>query len=196
MIDEKFILISTLLFLLGGLEYLINTIKGKTKPNKVTWFLWTLAPLTAFFGQISQGVGLASLVAFSTGFMPLLIFIASFLNKQSEWKITRFDMICGALSITGLLLWMMTQVGNIAIIFGILADGLAALPTIVKSYKYPETESANIYGLSALNGFVTLLALKTWTFAYYGFPFYMFLSSLILYLLVQFKLGKQLKRIF
>jgi len=53
-----------------------------------------------------------------------------------------FDLICGILSLVGLVLWMITKVGNVAIFFSIVADGLAAVPTLVKAYKYPDTEIA------------------------------------------------------
>src|SRR5918992_4551489 len=32
-------------FALGALSYLIDTLKGKVQPNKVSWFVWALAPL-------------------------------------------------------------------------------------------------------------------------------------------------------
>lgn len=190
MIDERFVFLGIVFSIVGCLDYLINTLKGKTKPNKVTWFLWAFAPLIAFAAQIQEGVGLSAWMTFIVGFCPLLIFLASFINKQSDWQLSRFDLACGGLSVIGLVLWFLTKEGNIAIIFSVLADALASLPTIVKSYQYPETESSTTYLLSGLNGFITLLTLKTWTFAYYGFPLYIFLDCLVIYLLVQFKLGK------
>lgn len=190
MIDERFIYLGVALNIIGGLGYLIDTLKGKTKPNKVTWFFWALAPLIAFAAQIQQGVGLSAWMTFSVGFSPLLIFVASFINKNSEWKITRFDIICGALSLCGLILWSLTRVGNVAIIFSILADLLAAIPTFVKAVKAPETESSLIYLLSGINGAIALLTLQTWTFEYHGFPLYILLFNVVFYPLIQFKLGR------
>lgn len=75
------------------------------------------------------------------GFTPLCIFIASFFNKKSYWKITKFDLLCGLFSIFGLVLWYITKEGNIAILFAIFSDLSAGIPTLVKSFKYPETEN-------------------------------------------------------
>lgn len=110
-----------------------------------------------------------------------MIFLASFVNKKSEWKLTRFDLTCGTLSLLGLALWLITKEGNVAIFFSIVADGLAAVPTIVKAYRYPETEIGWVW-----------LTVVDWTFAHYGFPLYIILVNLIIYMLVQFKLGKRL----
>lgn len=174
---------------LGTLKYFIETIQGKVKPNRITFLLWTLAPLIAFAAEIKQGVGIQSLITFSVGFSPLLILIASFLNKKSVWKLSYFDFICGFLSLMGLALWYITRVGNLAITFSILADGLAALPTIIKTYYYPETENGWLYFATTISVVLTLLTIKTWNFAHWGFPFYLLIANLIIFFLAQSKIG-------
>ena len=124
----------------------------------------------------------------------IFCFQVTFLNKKSIWKITKFDIICGALSIMGLILWMITKVGNIAIIFGILADGLASLPTIKKSYHYPETENIWGYFTSTIFSIIILLTIKNWNFASYAFPIYMLLDCLILTVLIKFDFKRLLKK--
>lgn len=191
MIDEKFIFVAVALNLAGGLSYLIATLKGEAKPNKVSWFFWGLAPMIAFAAQVKQGVGLSSLMTFAVGFSPVIIFFASFLNKKAEWKITKFDLICGALSLLGLILWAYTRVGNIAILFAILADLLAGIPTIVKAYKAPETENYQAYLFAGIAAIITLLTIKQWDFAHYSFAIYIFFFNLITFPLIKFKLGQK-----
>lgn len=185
MLNENFVLLGFSIQALGSLKYVIETLKGKVKPNRVTFFLWALAPLIAFTAQINQGVGIQSLLTFSVGFFPLLIFIASFTNKKAEWKLGKFDFICGALSLIGLSLWYITRQGNIAIAFAIFADGLAALPTIVKTYHYPETENGWLYLTGVIYALLTLLTIRNWGFAYYSFPFYILIVDLIIFVLAQ-----------
>ena len=62
MVDQIFAFVGALLIFIGSLQYLIRTIQGKIQPNKVSWFLWSLAPLVAVAAEIQQGVGLASLM--------------------------------------------------------------------------------------------------------------------------------------
>src|SRR6266481_6564845 len=142
MINQNFVILGAIIAAIGSLSYLIDTVKGKVKPNRVSFLLWSLAPLIAFVAELKQGVGLQSLMTFEVGFLPLTIFIASFFNKNAKWKLTRFDLTCGVLSLIALILWYITTSGNVSIVFSILADGLAALPTIVKSFNFPETESS------------------------------------------------------
>jgi len=193
MLHSNFVIVGALIGAAGSVVYLIDTVKGKVKPNRVSFLLWSIAPLIAFFAQIKQGVGLEALMTFSTGFLPLTVFIASFVNKQAEWKLTSFDLICGILSLLGLVLWMITKVGNVAIFFSIVADGLAAVPTIVKAYKYPDTEMAWPWIATVFGVVLTLLTLSTFTFANSGFILYILVVNTVIYTLVQFRVGEKLQ---
>jgi len=193
MLDQNFVILGTLVGSVGSIGYIIDTIKGNAKPNRVSFLLWAIAPMIAFAAELKQGVGITALMTFSQGFFPILILLASFVNKRAVWKITKFDVICGCLSVLGLVLWLITKVGNLAIIFSILADGLAAIPTIVKSYKDPDSEVAWPWLATGIGSFITLLTVKEWTFANYGFILYIMLMCVTIFSLVQFRIGKKIK---
>jgi len=188
-LPKQFVFIGIALNFGGSIDYFFSTLKGRVKPNKVTWFLWSLAPLIAFFSQLSQGVGAEAWMTFSVGAIPLFIFIASFFNQKSYWKLKSFDLFCGGLSLLGLFLWQLTRVGNIALLFSIMADFLAGLPTMVKAFYYPETEKPLPYLTAALNGFITLLTIESWKIENYAFSLYIAVAMSILYILIQFKIG-------
>jgi len=196
MIDERFVILGSVIAAIGGLSYLIDTVKGKVKPNKVSFLMWALAPLIAFAAEVKEGIGLLALTTFVAGFEPLLIFIASFFNKGAKWKLNTFDLVCGSLSIVGLIFWQITKSGNIAIIFSIVADGLASLPTIIKSFNHPETESGWPYFTSVISATIALFVVKDSSLASIGFPVYLLIVCLIIFLLVQFKIGKLVKTAF
>lgn len=196
MINQNFVILGAIIAAIGSFSYLTDTLKGKIKPNRVSFLLWSLAPLIAFVAETKQGVGLQSLMTFVVGFLPLTIFIASFVNQKAVWKLTRFDLSCGALSLIGLLFWYLTKSGNVAISFSILADGLAALPTVVKAFNFPETENGWPFFTSSISAAITLLTIKVWDLANAGFPMYILIITLVISALVQFKLGKVLHAYF
>ncbi len=194
MLNENFVYLGSAITFIGGFSYFLDTIKGKIQPNRVSWFLWALAPLIAFFAQIQQGVGIQSLLTLTFGLIPAMVFVGSFFNKKSFWKIEKIDIICGILSLLGLLLWYFTQVGNIAIFFSILADGLASLPTLVKAYNEPETENSHVFFANAVSAIIVLFTIKIWNFQNYGFPLYMLLMMGAIALCIQAKVGRIVKR--
>jgi len=193
MIHPNFIYLGMFLQFAGGMSYLIDTVKATVKPNRVTWFMWILAPALAFFAQLQQGVGVEAWSTFIVWFVPLLIFIASFVNKKAEWKIQKLDIICGILSFIGLLLWMITKVGNIAIMFAIMADLLACIPTFVKSWYEPETENDSVFIFGSINSILSLLVITNWNFENYAFMAYLLFANGLLALLIRFKIGKHFK---
>lgn len=192
MINQYFVIIGVILTFIGSLSYILDTITGKVQPNKVTWLFWSFAPFVAFVAEIKQGVGLTSLLTFTVGIIPLLIFFISFINKKSHWKLGLFDLICASLSFCGILLWYLSKAPNIAILFSILADASAGLPTIVKAFYAPETESYLIYFLGMISAVITLLTIKSWTLAQYGFPLYIGILDLSLVVLIRYKFGNYL----
>lgn len=190
MINEKFVLFGAFLNIIGSGTYAWNTLQGRTKPNRVTWFLWALAPLIAFAAQLGEGVVWQALMTFMVGFGPLLIFIASFMNKKAFWDITKLDVACGIISIFALVLWFATGTGTVAIVFSILADLIAGIPTLIKAFNQPETEHHSVFRNGALSAAITLLTLKTWTVASAAFAMYIFVICAVLYVLIRFKIGK------
>ena len=163
--------------LFGNFFYIKETLWGKTKPNRVSWFMWSLGSLIASAAAFSAGVGWATLPVFVSGLGPFLVFIASFANKNSYWKLEKFDYLCGFFSILALILWAITKEPAAAIIFAIVGDVFACLPTIVKAWKRPETESGITHIASLFNALTSFTAIKAWGFTSYAFPVYLVLGN-------------------
>ena len=177
---QYLVLVGAALNLSGTYVYIRGTIKGTTRPNRVTYLLWSIAPFIATGAALSSGVRWAVVPVFATGFGPLLVFISSFVNKNSYWKLGRYDYICGAFSVLALILWGLTSQPMIAIIFAIISDAFAALPTLKKSWTNPETESGSAYILAMIATVTTYAAVTSWTFSEYGFATYIiFMDGLI-----------------
>lgn len=174
------VLLGAAVSLLGCLSYVRETLRGKTRPNRVSWLMWSVAPLIATAAGLASGVTWAVVPVFMSGFGPLLIFISSFSNRSSYWKLETFDYLCGAFSALALILWFVTRDPNVAIVFAILSDAVAAVPTLKKAWSHPGTETYGPYvgGLfSVCTGF---LAMESLTFATLAFPLYLLCANLAL----------------
>lgn len=189
MLSENFIYFASLLNVIGTGSYVVQTLRGNTRPNRVSWLLWSVAPLIAAAAQFREGVGLITLSTFMNGFMPLLILIASFINRKAYWKASTFDYFCGSISVLALILWLVTGEGLLAIGLSILADLMAAIPTLRKSYSEPESEHPTAFLFSAIASGITLLTIDEWRIENYSFATYILLICVILYSLIRFKLG-------
>lgn len=136
---------SVISFFLGTLAYVRDTIRGRSKPNRMTFLIWALGPFIAVAAGSAAGGGWVLLITFVSGFGPLCILLASYLNKEAYWKLGVLDYACGVLALLALLLWSITNDPIIAIILAIVADALALYPTLLKAWSYPETETGVAY---------------------------------------------------
>ncbi|MFA5715500.1 MAG: hypothetical protein WC998_07160 [Candidatus Paceibacterota bacterium] len=173
----------------GTIFYIKETLSGDTKPNKVTWLMWSMAPIIATFAAVSDGVGWSVLPVFMAGFGPLLVFISSFVNKNSYWKLEIFDYVCCFLSALALVFWFITKEPAITIIFAIASDGFAAVPTLIKSWKSPKTETGYAYIAGILAALTSFVAITTWNFSSYAFPLYLiFINTCLIFSVYKNKL--------
>lgn len=191
MLPEQLIYLGIIINSLGGLSYFWLTLKGKVQPNKVTWGLWGTIPLIAFAAELSEKVGIQSLLTLGISLIPLLIFFASFVNKKAYWKISKLDLVCGGLAILGVVLWLITKSGNTAILFSLVADILAGFPTVIKAFKQPETENYLAFTGGSIFGAITLLTIKNWNFATYAFPAEVFILNGLVAFFIFSRVGKR-----
>ncbi len=180
---QYLVFVGAFIHLLGISDYIKDTVKGKTKPNRITWLLWAIAPLIGAFASITNGFSLALIPVFSVGLATLLVFIASFSNKNAYWELKKFDYICGLFAILALLLWTITNNPINAIVLAIFSDIFAGIPTLIKIWKSPKTETLSPYITGVIGSITALFAIKLWAFNEIAFPIYLIIIQ-TLYLTV------------
>ena len=68
---QYLVLVGAIVNIIGAFSYIKNTLRGLTKPNKITWLMWTIAPIIATVAALSKGVGWIVLPVFMAGLVPL-----------------------------------------------------------------------------------------------------------------------------
>ena len=177
MIDPRFAIAGAVLPLLGNLRHAQATLSGRTRPNRVSWALWALLPLIAFAAELSAGVGLASLVTLSLGLGPLLVLAASLGRRAGFAALERWDIWCAACALLAVVVWALSGRGYLAVGASVLGDAFAALPTIRKAYRAPQSESASAFIASSLGSLLTLFTLRRWTVDSAAFPAWVVLGG-------------------
>jgi hypothetical protein len=189
------IIIALCLAVSGAYAYIRDTLTGKTKPNRVSWALWALAPLVAVY--IGHGEGADPWVSartFVAGFGPLLILLASFWNPKSYWKLELFDYLCGAMALVAFYFWLGADSPRTAIVLLAIADLLASMPIIIKAWRYPETETAYTFIIAFIISVITIPAIPVWNIENAAFPVYLLIAnSAILFALYRKKIFRSSK---
>lgn len=187
------VLLSAFLSLTGMTAYLLDMIKGKSKPNLVTWGLWGFGPMIATGAALAADADpWATVRIFASGFGPLVIFCTAFFLKQSYWKLTKFDFACGLFSIAALFVWFVADSPVTAILLSAIADLFATLPTFIKAWKYPETETFYTYFIGLFTALIVIPAIPVWNIENAAFQIYLMVANIALCLAVV--RGKFVKR--
>lgn len=193
MIDPRFIFLGSLFSLSGAAVYVRDTWLGRTAPNRVTWTLWGLEPLLAYAVEQQEHVGLASFMTLVLGVVPIVVLAVSFHDPLSVWRIGRFDVVCGVISLVGLSLWVLSDQPTVGLIAFVAADAVAALPTLRKSFREPTTESWWTYCAGALFAAITLATVPTFSTAEVLFPLSVLTIDTVIGLLVSLRVGPRLR---
>ncbi len=161
-----------------------GTRSGEIKPNRLSLALWSLPPLVSFCIAFLEGATFSALPLLLAGIAPLFILFLSFFSKQTPWKTRTRDYLSGAISLLAIITWIVVDNPVLAIIMLIIADIFAGIPTFIKTWEKPSTESAAIYSLGFLGNILGLLTLQQWGFATAGFGIYLVVFNIFMILLI------------
>ncbi|HEX4216442.1 MAG TPA: hypothetical protein VIA06_24250 [Candidatus Dormibacteraeota bacterium] len=184
MLDSHFAILAALINLVGAAGYAVDTLRGRARPNRVSWMLWAVAPLIGFAAELRGGVGLVSAMTLALGLGPVMVVIASFIGRNAYYRLGPFDLACGVCALVALALWVITREGTLAVALSIAADLLAGVPTLVKAYREPHTEVCWPFLTGVAGATLTLLTVQHWSLSSAGFPIYIVLITGTLSLLI------------
>jgi hypothetical protein len=115
------------------IPYVRDILRGTTRPNTITWGLWFFIQLIAIAAQVHEGASWSIVFVIVDGITIFVVLSFSLAGYgYRAWNI--FDVWCGILGIIAIVAWQTTGSAVLALIFSVLADGLAALPTLRKAY--------------------------------------------------------------
>lgn len=142
--------------------YFRDILKGKTRPHIYSWSLWGLLTILLVALQIKGGAGPATWITAAAGLLCLGVVILGMKNGKKD--ITRSDTVVATLSLIAIAFWLVADQPIISIILVMVADGLAFIPTIRKSWHQPHSETLSLYVTNALRFILALAAVETYTF--------------------------------
>ncbi len=160
---------SGLLQIIAIVPYGRETLDGRTLPNVVSWGIWKLEVLIALAAQWSAGASWSLLLLVSATVINITI-VGLGVFGYGYKKFGTVETVCLSLSLLALLLWQVTQNPLVAIFFAIAADFIAYIPTLVKTYKEPGSETALLWFLLMVVGILSAVSSIKIDLANLAFP--------------------------
>lgn len=167
--------IAGILSLAAFFPYIISILKGRTRPNRATWIIWTAVGFMLGASYYSSGARETMWVPVSYIVGPFTTVIFSLKYGEGGW--TKFDRMCLAGAGISVVLWWLSGSALIALLINLFIDFLGALPTIRKVCFDPRGESKPAWFLFFAGNTANMFAMEKWTFAIAVYPVWMFLGS-------------------
>jgi hypothetical protein len=161
--------------LIGYVPYIRDILRHKVKPHRITWGIWTILTIIAAFNQVSNGGGYSSLFFISTTLLVTTVFVLSF--HYGMGGASKIDRVCLILAILLLIYWITVQETRLSTVLAVIIDGVAAIPTLIKTYHHPKTESYPQWTLAGIAGLLTMLSVPRLDWALILYPLYVFLMN-------------------
>jgi hypothetical protein len=170
-------LLAGVLSLLAFVPYILSILRGQTRPNRATWWVWTVCNGVLFASYYAAGERRSAWVPMS--YTASSLFVALLSIKRGEGGLSKFDRGCVLGSAVGLALWGLSGSPITALAVNIGVDFAGALPTIRKTYLDPRSESLLAWALFLAANAVNLFAVETWSSPSVALPVYYFFTTLI-----------------
>lgn len=178
--------IAGIIAFLAYIVYVISIFRGKSKPNRATWWIWAFMGLILALSYKFSGASNTVWVPYVEFLGPLSIAILSI--KYGEGGLTdKTDLLCLFGAVISVILWIIFDSPVVALVTNLAIDSFAIVPTIKKSYLRPEGEDFWAWFGTGLADSLNMFAVERFSFAILLYPIYMLVSDLIIIFILLLK---------
>jgi hypothetical protein len=168
-----FLVAAALLTIGGILPYIRDIRAGKTKPNLISWFTWTLLSGIATAAELSAHEYVAAAYTAAAGFQTLLVILFSLGRGYAKYE--AFDVVCQVAALVGVVLWQIFNSPAVGVVATVTVDLIGSLPTIRHAWLRPHEETWSSYALASLGGIFAVAALSTYNWV--SLPYALYVAS-------------------
>ncbi len=141
--------------------YFRNLLKGKTKPDAFSWFIWGVLAAIIFFAQSAKGGGAGTWATAFTAIVCFLIAVIAYSRGYGRIKVIDGISLIGAA--LGVILWYYTKDPLFAVLLAITVGAMGFVPVFRKAFDKPHEETAITYLLNGFKFAMAILALESFT---------------------------------
>jgi hypothetical protein len=174
-VKELVALLGAALAAVSTVPYLIDIVRGKTKPNIVTWVTWTMLTVIAGSAALAAGEPKAALLLYGNSVCTGLVVVLGI--KYGTAKFSRFDIFCQIGALLGLVFWLVFNSPTVGILVPLAIDFMGLLPTLRHSWLKPGEETWQSFLIGVVAPAFTIASLSRYNVASLVFPLYLLLAN-------------------
>lgn len=182
--SELFGILSSVVLIVGMVPYLRDVIRGDVKPHAMSWLGWSLITALGGLAMVSDGAGWVVAMLFANSITCFSIPITALIKRTAVWSVTKADSVLFILGGIGIILWQTLDLPVLALVCAIFADMSFGIPTIIKTYRDPSSETPTAWIFSVVAEIFALLAITQLTFSEIAYPTYLLIYDGLMVLIV------------
>lgn len=186
-------IIASILILIGALPYIRDIIQKTVRPHVLSWLGWGCITALGASAMMAEGSTWVAVIVFANTISCFFIVFLSILNRVGVWQTTFFDWLFFGMGVMGLLLWQTLHMPVLALVCAIIADLAFGIPTIIKTYQDPASETPFVWIMASISGMLSMLTISVWAFYEVAYPLYLLLFDSLVLLLVLKVIKKPLR---
>lgn len=153
--------------------YVRDTLARRTRPQRATWFIWSVLCCITLATQIHEGAtGSMWFVVIQTS-ATVFIFALSITRGTGSFVNVADTCMLGAAGF-GLVLWGLTDTSGYALAIIIAISSLGGIATVKKSYADPASETMSTWVMSLAAAAMAILAIDEPSWVLMAYPVYLF----------------------
>lgn len=181
------------LFALGSVvTYIRDTLLLKVKPQRTTFFIWSVLGSIAFFSQLAKGASNSLWLPGLEAFGAIAIFLLSI--KYGVGGFSKRDYIALLIAAFGIIAWYFTKEAAIALYLVILVDSAGLYLTLHKAYVTPDSETNFPWILSGFGGLLSLFSVGSINIILLSYPFYIMIANTAVVAAIQMGLRRKIRK--
>ena len=178
-------LIAGVIVLIGYAVYARDILAGRARPARSARLMFVILLIITLLQQNDlHGDWILALTA-SEAIGSLAILLLSL--KKGVGGITKIDLACYILLIIDVSVWLTTKNSLLALHLSVIADLIAFMPTLIKTWRQPYSETAQFFIYGAVAAPLNILANGNYSYGVLLFPIYLGVANLAEVILIRFR---------
>ncbi len=182
-LQHFFILISSILVFLSYIAYDWSILTGGAKPHRTTRFVLLLITILGTSSLFASHDTVAIWLIGISAVNCIVVFALSLKYGMGGWAPS--DIICLLIALVGIVTWRLTDNPALGLYAAVVADFAGMIPTLIKTYRYPDSEYGLMFLLDVSADSLILLAITNWQFQNYLYPLYLLIINMVMTFLTQ-----------
>jgi len=165
--------------------YIRDVLRGSTRPHRGSWAIWCVLSVIVLASQRADGGrwSLVMVIAQLVGGVTILLLAAD----RGVGGTSRIDLGLGAIAAAGLIGWYLAGDPTVATLCVVLADCIAVIMMLPKTYAHPYSETRSSFVFSAASGVFAMLAVGSLEFGLLLYPVYLTVADAAVVALISYR---------